>query len=170
MTGVQTCALPICREEPDDTSPGLHARLAGSERSDEGHRAGHVESELDQVAAGGGKIVNVKPESEPKAADVQKEEPKTEAVKKPAAEKKPKASKIETSPHAEAQSAIKTPEAYRVHALAWIAAGTEVEPMRAQWSRERIKRGEVGVMEEMLIEINKAYTDKIKALQKAVAA
>ena len=158
------------REEPDDTSPGLHARLAGSERSDEGHRAGHVERELDQVAAGGGKIVDVKPEAEAKAADVPKEEPKTEPVKKTVAEKKPAASKIETSPHAEAQSAIKTPEAYRVHALAWIAAGTEVEPMRAQWSRERIKRGEVGVMEEMLIEINKAYTDKIKALQKAVAA
>src|ERR1035437_7423024 len=51
--------------------------------------------------------------------------------------------------------------------MQWIYAGTEVEPMRAQWSRERVKRGDLGVMEEMLIEINKAYTDKIKALQKA---
>jgi hypothetical protein len=168
------------REEPDDTSPGLHARLAGSERSDEGHRAGHVESELDQVAAGGGKIIDVKPED--KVEDVPKEELKTEPAKKPAAEKKPAASKIETSPMAMAANTaqawgdavhelekIKTPEAYKTHALAWITAGTEVEPMRAQWSRERIKRGEIGVMEEMLIEINKAYTDKIKALQKVAA-
>ena len=98
-----------------------------------------------------------------------KEPAEADQGKKPAAEKKPAASKIETSPHAEALAAVKTPETYRVHALAWIAAGTEVEPMRAQWSRERVKRGEVGVMEEMLIEINKAYTDKVKALQKAAA-
>ena len=129
-----------------------------------------IAPKLDQVAAGGGKIVDVKPEAEAKVADVPKEELKTEPAKKPAAEKKPAASKIETSPHAEALTAVKTPEAYKTHALAWIAAGTEVEPMRAKWSRERIKRGELGVMEEMLIEINKAYTDKIKALQKAVAA
>src|ERR1019366_6078628 len=105
------------------------------------------------------------------ASDLPKEqEEKPDSKKNPAAEKKPAASKIETSPHAEALAAVKTPEAYRVHALAWIAAGTEVDPMRAQWSRERVKRGEVGVMEEMLIEINKAYTDKVKALQKAAAA
>ena len=105
------------------------------------------------------------------AADLPKEPAKAEPEKKPTAEKKPApaASKIETSPHAEALSAVKTPDAYKTHALAWIAAGTDVEPMRAKWSRERIKRGEIGVMEEMLIEINKAYTDKIKALQKVAA-
>ena len=109
----------------------------------------------------------------PEAVDRPKEHAtKAEPEKKPTAEKKPApaASKIETSPHAEALSAVKTPDAYKTHALAWIAAGTDVEPMRAQWSRERIKRGDLGVMEEMLIEINKAYTDKIKALQKAAAA
>jgi hypothetical protein len=99
----------------------------------------------------------------------QASDPKPDPEKKPVAEKKPAASKIETSPHAEPLAAIKTPEAYKAHSMGWIAAGTEIEPMRAQWSRERIKRGELGVMEEMLIEINKAYTDKIKALQKAVA-
>src|ERR1017187_22768 len=174
------------REEPDDTSPGLHARLAGSERGQEGHKAGHVESELDQVAAGGGKVIEAKPEPEATAPPKEpaKAEPEaghpakvaeekdapTKAAPKPAAEKKPAASKIETSPHAEALTAIKTPDAYKTHALAWITAGTEVEPMRAQWSRERAKRGDLGVMEEMLIDINKAYTDKIKALQKAASA
>lgn len=41
------------REAPDATDAGLHARLAGSERSSEGHQDGHAGRELDQIAAAG---------------------------------------------------------------------------------------------------------------------
>lgn len=51
----------------DDTAePGLHTKLAGTERPEEGfqHGNGHVERELDQVAGGGGQIIEATPEPE----------------------------------------------------------------------------------------------------------
>jgi len=39
--------------EGDDVAPGLHARLVGADRSDEGHKAGHAARELDQIAGAG---------------------------------------------------------------------------------------------------------------------
>lgn len=113
-------------------------------------------------------------EAPAETAAVETESPAPPAAKEPeaakpapAAAKKPSPAKVETSPKAVALDAIKTPEAYKDHAMAWIEAGTDVELMRAQWSRERSKRTDLGVGEELLIAINSAYSTKIKALQKA---
>lgn len=164
------------REEPEETAPGLHARLAGAERSEEGHTPGHVESELDQVAAGVGKVIEAKPEPEAqpvkrrgrgpnKPKPIVENEAVQEAVSpSPIAEELPIAVKVD--PPKNPIDAIKTADAYKAHAMAWIEAGSDVELMRAQWSRERPKRTDLGVMEEMLIEINAAYNTKIKSLQK----
>ncbi len=114
------------------------------------------------------------------AADLPKEEKPTlaevssEASQKdtPQKEKAPKATKakVETSPQVDLLAAIKTPEDYKAHALAWVAAGADVEPMRAQWSRERTKRTDLKLPEDVLIEINTAYNNKIKDLQKKAPA
>ena len=161
---------------------GLHARLAaqvrhrdGSERSEEGYKVGHVESELDQVAAGIGKVIEAKPE--PQTAEIiPPKKPRGRPPKKPAdaglplkqpetpAEPQNAPAAKSEAPKANPLDAIKTPAAYKAHAMAWIEAGTEVELMRAQWSRERPKRTDLGVGEDMLIAINGAYNAKIKVL------
>ena len=174
---------PDMARDVTPTTVGLHNRLVGAPKSEEGHKAGHVESELDQVAAGVGKVIEAKPEPEqpetaqpvkkrgrPKKADTPTQETENP---EPTAEQAPPAEQPVPEPQPAAKveapknplDAIKTPQAYKDHAMAWIEAGADVELMRAQWSRERPKRTDLGVMEDMLIAINGAYTAKIKSLQ-----
>lgn len=57
------------RDDDGGASPGLHARLAGTKPSDEGHQPGHAATQLDElhnVAAGGGRIIDAT--AEPAAA------------------------------------------------------------------------------------------------------
>ena len=62
---------------------------------------------------------------------------------------------------------ITTPEQYQAHALAWLAAATDIELLHAQWNRERSKRAELGIVEDLLIALNTAKGDRLKTLKAA---
>lgn len=168
-------------EPPTPSGSGLHARLAGSERQIEGHQEGHAATELDQIGTNG-KAAEALKEAAPAQSELLAEEQASHAAGAPAPEesakpesapekpKPKKADKIETGKQPSPLDDIKTPDDYEVHANTWIDAATDVELARAQWSRERTKRTELGVMEDMLIRINKRYNDKIKELQRKAAA
>ena len=152
------------KEEAEEMEPaapsgsGLHARLAGAPREEEGHQDGHAGAELDQIAG------SPAPRSTDEAIEQRMEEARDA---KPEPKPKPAKAKKADAPKADALADIKTPEDYEAYAAAWIEAGTEVEPMRAQWSRERAQRTDLGVVEEMMLRISNAYNAKIKSLQKA---
>ena len=151
-------AIAEASKNARDVSPGLHARLAGAPREEEGHQDGHAGAELDQIAG------SPAPRSTDEAIEQRMEEARDA---KPEPKPKPAKAKKADAPKADALADIKTPEDYEAYAAAWIEAGTEVEPMRAQWSRERAKRTDLGVVEEMMLRISNAYNAKIKSLQKA---
>jgi hypothetical protein len=62
----------------------------------------------------------------------------------------------------------KTAEQYRVHALAWIAAGTSVSALDDQWRAERDMRGTCGVVEDIFDELKKAKDARVAQLKQAV--
>lgn len=62
---------------------------------------------------------------------------------------------------------IATPEAYEAHAMAWIAAAERPEAIRAQWAKERAKRGSLGLDETTLARITAAYSAKQAELKTA---
>lgn len=96
----------IGRDDPGE--PGLHAKLAGAERPAEGfqHGNGHVANELDQVAGGGGEIIEAKAEPE-------KPQPKKRGGKKKA----------------------ETPD-YEAYATAWIENESDGDNAEARWEGE----------------------------------
>ena len=151
--------------EPTPAGSGLHARLAGSPRQEEGHQDGHAGTELDQIAAGAPAVQSGPVHTTDEAIEERMEDART----KPAAtKKKPETKAVEKS---DPLAAITTRDAYRDHALAWISSATDVELLRAQWSRERPKRTDLAMSEDeaMLLEISGAQAAKVKALQKSAA-
>lgn len=98
----------------------------------------------------------------------ERDQAETKDTALPAAKKKAETKAVEKS---DPLAAITTREAYRDHALAWIASSTDVELLRAQWSRERPKRTDLAMSEDeaMLLEISGAQAAKVKALQKSAA-
>lgn len=138
------------REVPDDTA-GLHARLIGSPRSEEGHRAGHVESELEQVAANGSAPAESDAEqgaTEPRAKSNQRTSDRPKASLKAK-----KAEKEQKAPKGKAKSTdvkldvrkVKTVDQYIAYATQWIGLCDDADALFAQWNDERKLRNEIGV-------------------------
>ena len=125
-------------EEPSPAGSGLQARLAGTVSSDEGHKPGHVDSELDHVAAGAG-IVDLKAEK-PATETVQAETEKGGKGKK-----KTKAADAPPPQTAGEPTLPKNPAQYAAYAIEWIAASTDLAEMNKRWDTERALRNNCGV-------------------------
>ena len=61
----------------------------------------------------------------------------------------------------------KSADQYRVHALAWIEAGTSVSAIDDQWRAERDMRGNCGVVEDIFDELKKAKDARVARLKQA---
>lgn len=143
-------------------SAGLSARLAGSERSNEGHHPDHASRELATIAPAGGGIVideaaattDAPAETKPKKGGKKKSEakaaPKTDP--KPAAGPTEKqvdkiADRAEQGrPAAPATPKLpKNPKEYQDYALAWIKESTSTKDLNQRWKDEMALRNNVGV-------------------------
>jgi len=145
-------AIAEASESARDVSPGLVERLANGEVSrEEGHRPGHVDSELEQVAAGGQEILpleQITTESEPKKKRGRK--PKSAAEPKPAEQPPP------TSP--------KNAREWGVYCTAWVKATNSHEDIRKRWDAERQLRNSCGVTSEERVPIQNLMIDRCKEL------
>ena len=126
-------------EEPAPAGSGLHARLSGTELSDEGHKPGHVESELAHVAAGAGAIIDAKAETATDTAHAEGDDKKGGKSKK-----KTKAADAPQQANAE-PTTPKNPSQYATYAGEWIAASTDLAETNKRWDSERALRNNCGV-------------------------
>ncbi len=129
-------------DEPFADGPGLHARLAGSERSAEGHAEGHAASELAEVA-GGAKTITVVPDEKVAEPDAEKPD-----GKKPKGGKKTKAAAADDKAAEEnkIEAALpKNPAQYAAFAVAWIKGSVDEQAMNVRWDTERGLRNDCGL-------------------------
>lgn len=107
-----------------------------------------------------------------KTAAVEKNAP-TDTAQAPATKKKPVEAKPDpvttVVPEPEALADVTAPEQYRVYALAWMAGTSPAKAVRDRWASERGKRGELGMPEDMLIELSTAQQARIKELTAAAS-
>ncbi len=119
--------------------PGLHARLVGGDVSrEEGHRAGHVESELAQV---GGDRKAIAPPAEPST-----DQPSEQTVEPPSAEKPKNAAE------------------WALYCRVWLKTETSHEAIRSRWNDERKLRNECGVTSDDRVPVQNDMVDRCKEL------
>lgn len=138
--------------DDEPTQPGLHTRLAGAPKSDEGHRAGFAATELDNLAVNGGKIIEAEAESVSEATEAKAE------TDKPVKGRKNKAD-IDSPP--------KTPAEYVEYATAWIKATPSAAERAKRFKAEMKMRNDLGVtsddrapLDTILAEMNAAEFDR----------
>ncbi len=147
--------------EEEPRLPGLHARLQGAPKSDEGHKDGHAGSELDQVAAGGGAITDAK--AEPSVTETSAKDGK----KKKVGGIKPEDATPEKP--AEEQKALEPPKnaaEWKIYATAWIAASTDADENDKRWAKERKLRNSIGVTADDRLPIEALLVDRREKLTK----
>lgn len=127
----------ISRDEP--SAPGLHEKLSHAPRPEEGfqHGNGHVERELDQVAAAGGQIIDAKAEPENANAPVKEK-------RKPKAKKDDKPVDAKVEPPKEITTPTTAAE-YVAYAGAWIDKISTKDDADARWEGEHEIRAELSV-------------------------
>ena len=141
-------AIAEASDAARDVSPGLHARLAGTERGEEGHQPGHVASELDQIAA------ETKTEILPPE---QQSDKNTDKVGKPPKSKKKDTAPPQTPVTEQPKSGIE----YIAFAERWIDSTTSADNAWARWDGEREMRDELQVQmkdrKSLEAEINRRF-------------
>lgn len=162
----------------DVTPPGIGSRLAGTEVSrEEGLRAGHVESELEQVGGGPREIkTDSAAQAETKAAPTDGK-PARKSRKKAAGEAEklageatPESAKDTTLPKEAAtapETASPAPKNVRewvVYNKAWLKAETSHEAIRKRWNDERALRNSCGVTSDERVEVQNIMVDRCKEL------
>ena len=162
--------------------PGLGSRLVnGSVNRDEGHREGHVESELEQVAAGGQTIQEAqKPAEEAKETPADASKPSEAGGKKGRTRKADKGAAAEKNaekPAAEAKSAAETVPAeqskpknareWAAYCQAWLKVETDFGAVRKRWDAERQLRNACGVTSEERVPVQNLMIDRCKELGKS---
>lgn len=150
-------------------APGLHKRLSGAPRSEEGHRVGHVDSELEQVVAEAGRVpakakepaaTPTPPKGKKPASEAPKGKakgraktspPRTRTLVNPAslpskAEIKRVADRAEKKkPEPKEKKQLRTVEDYIDYARGWITMCTDADALFAQWRSEMKLRNDLGV-------------------------
>ena len=138
------------REDEPAAGSGLHARLAGSTKSDEGHRPGHAASELDNIAAGGdgAKIIEAtaepaKTDTQPASGDATEAQADKPATRKRKGDKTPsEPAKAEATPGAVPTTAAE----YWPYAIRWIDDEKLTrDDAWARWEGEREMRDSLSV-------------------------
>ncbi len=157
---------PLQQAQPEPTA--TQAQPEPEHRTGEAEPAGrgHLMAEGSTVKPGGDENDARDIEQRVEQQADMRQPPGDAKAEKPKAEKaKPKAAAKEAE--ADPLAAITTPEQYQAHALAWLAAATDIELLHAQWNRERSKRAELGIVEDLLIALNTAKGDRLKTLKAA---
>lgn len=133
-----------------EAGSGLHERLSGAPRSEEGHSPDHAANELKRVAGGGATI-----EHEPAAADDKGGKRKAKTAK----DDKPVATDG-------AAPVPKNAVEYADYAKAWIVLSTDSEAMDKRWDAERALRNDCGVTSEERQPISDLLIDQREKLAK----
>jgi len=170
-----------------DVSPDLHARLKGTNR-DEGHKPGHAEAELANVAAGNHREIKPAQHKAKRQAAAETPKPGSRAAKRaeraskaPKAdktgshkepEKAPEPEKSKTQRKAELEQAAtpngqpKTPVEYWGFARDWIVASADADNLEARWDGERDMRDDLGVPMQRRKELEKLLASRVEELRK----
>jgi RecT family len=186
---------PDMGREVSDDAPGLHARLAGSERSAEGHQDGHAVRELDQIA-GKGQTIDHDPATGPDTGA----EAAPDGVQEPdGTGTRPKANKRTTDqprggskrtkqekapkkadPPAESEKSraaklseeidaeikqVKTADQYLKYARKWIKACDDSTELFVRWTAERKLRNALGVTADDREPLDKLITKRREELE-----
>lgn len=166
-----------------DEGSGLHARLVGADVSrEEGHRPGHVESELDQIATVGTVIeggaveaaaVNDDAGKKPargarkKAAAKAAETPAGDAEEKAAADRSEDPAEDDSEEFTEHQGELPAPKTaaeYAAYAERWLALATEADEVKARWKREMKMRNDLGVTSEQRAPVEEKKNRRLEML------
>jgi RecT family len=153
-TREELLAQPTLGREDEDTAPGLHARLTGSDRSSkEGHDPSHAARELSKIEGAGQTI-----EHDDRQIDLQERPDLKKAKAGVSAKAKPKerttdrakhdSAPIEQKDTAPADDAPRTAAQYLKYAKAWIKAETDPDALFNRWKNERSLRNKLGVTAE----------------------
>lgn len=145
--------------EDQTPTPGLHARLSGSPKSEDGHKAGHVAAQLDEIQTGGS--IDHDPTEIPPSRSPEIDETATEGLDtrpkakratgrpKAKAGRPPKDTAAKTRPKAALTSEPpRTVDDYLSYARSWIKAETDKVEIGERWARERKMRNALGVTAE----------------------
>lgn len=157
--------------------PGLNTRLVnGTVSREEGHKPGHAESELDQVAAGGSGHVEPAKEGQ-EAAPVAAEDSEAGGKKtrtrkgaKPTAEPKneevpkPDEAKPTETKSAEEPKPPKNAREWADYCRAWLRTETSFKAIHKRWDAERQLRNGCGVTSEERVPIQNLMIDRCKEL------
>lgn len=150
----------------EEAELGLHARLSSAARSDEGHKIGHVESELSQISADGGKIIEhdeTKPKKQKTLADRPRKHDKggdhEKVTTKPATEEAPpkKAAKPEKMPT--------DVDEWLMYVKRWLKLETDADAIRQRWADERKMRNALQVTAEDRAPMEELKDVRIKELE-----
>jgi len=159
------------REE--DEAPGLHARLVGTDKGDEGHKPGHVESELSQIAPNNKGVITVTSTDEGMTVD-----PPEAAAKPTRKGKKTKIVAEDAKPLREVigenlsekdvgpASTPKTVKQYIAYAKAWIKACDNSDEMFKQWRDERKLRNDIGITSDDRAPLDELIAERREQLEK----
>jgi hypothetical protein len=142
-----------------EAGSGLHARLSGAAKSEEGHSAKHAVEEINKIQGGGPVIDNdAVVVDEPTAGGK-----KGNAKKGKGEEAKAPARPDEAPP---ADQSPKNPTQYTAHAKAWIAASTDAAVMDKRWNDERAMRNNCGLTSDDREPIQDLLIDQREKLAK----
>lgn len=125
---------------------GLHARLSKAGKSDEGHKVGHVDKELAQLATGGTII------------DHDADETQTAKKKKGKAAAEPIAAETDRLPT--------TSKEYLGYFKEWLKPMDDADEIDARWSNERRLRNKCGVTADERLPLEALKIDHVEALSK----
>ncbi len=135
--------------------PGLTARLAnGSVNRHEGHRPGHIEAELEQLATVGQEVTP----------------PQHEVVAEPESKKRRKNARAEVQPEPQKPADPPSPAAPRNarewegYCKAWLKSADSHQEIRKRWNTERQLRNTCGVTSEERVPIQNLMLDRCKEL------
>jgi len=147
----------------DTAAPGLHARLKGSERSEEGHHADNVAAQLDEIE-NGGEIVEEAPAPERRAGQGKTRAPKEGKDPTPKAKRAGKLPKGKASVEDVVKSTVEvglkrgqtaskveypsTVAEYLAYARRWIKAEPDKVALGQRWAQERRMRNDLGLTSE----------------------
>lgn len=141
------------KDEDQSPQPGLHARLAGSPKSEDGHKAGHAAAQLAEIE-NGGSIEHDPAEIPPARKPVLAKKPSEgsdsgQTTKRASKPRKGKAGQQDENPKEALK--IEPPtnvREYIAYARAWLKGETDMVELGQRWSRERKLRNQLGVTEE----------------------
>lgn len=141
------------KDDDQSPQPGLHARLAGSPKSEDGHKAGHAAAQLDEIENCGSiehDPAEIPPSGGQALAETASEgSDARQRAKRTSKPRKGKATAQEDDPKKRPEAAAPSPPSnvreYIAYARAWIKAESDKVELGQRWGRERKLRNALGV-------------------------